>query len=159
MTDRSIRRLLATSLIALGLLPAAVADSRGAKDISGVWMFKTEVLPNKGCVIAGEITFKQTSAGVYECAFVSTEYCAVTFQTVQQACTARQVGDDQILILSRVEKIVDAGPKAYRLALLDPETYSSDNFRVRLKGGELIGTFFSRREAGVRFWRKDGLVS
>ena len=91
-------RILAfASIIAAGCLAALPVTAQQAKpktaDISGVWKFKTDVLPNKGCIISGDITFKKLAKSTdYSCKFVSREDCdrpgGPTFTKVQQSCTA-----------------------------------------------------------------------
>lgn len=158
---------LSWRLASLAILSAAIASTASAQlakpkplpDLSGVWMFQTATLPKKNCVIAGEIEFTRKAGDSYHCAFVSTETCPNGFQTVKQTCLAKIAGAD-VEILSKVDHIVDAGPAEARDVLMDVRTYNADNFRVHAVTGEtLVGLFFSRNKAGVRFWRKEGLVS
>ena len=145
---------------ALGLIAAASASAQTAKpmeDISGRWLFQT-ILVQKGCKIEGDISFKrQGRSDTYTCTFVSTETCGKAPQQnwtkVKQGCTAK-LKNGAFEILSKVEQMVDAGPKEMREALMNPGGYSPDNFPVRvLNDTGMAGQFFSRNVAAVRFER------
>ena len=154
------------SIIAAGLLAALPVAAQKATpapvDISGAWKFKTAVLPNKGCIISGSITFKRAARSQdYSCKFVSREDCdrpgGPTFTQVQQSCTA--VADKgEYVITSTIDKILDAGPAAFKAQMFANQAYAPDHFRVRPNKGELIGIFHSSRTADVRFWRDADLV-
>lgn len=148
------------SVVCLGALP--ITAQQKPVDISGAWKFKTDVLPNKGCIISGDIRFtKLAKASDYSCKFVSVENCdrpgGPTFTKVQQSCTAKLEGGD-IVITSTIDKIVDAGPAGFKASMFASQAYSPDHFRVHPEKGELRGIFHSSRQAGVRFWRDTDLV-
>jgi hypothetical protein len=139
-------------------LAASFAQTGNARDISGAWKFKT-VLARKGCVIEGDITFTRASGANYRCSFVAQETCGMRFQRVKQSCTAMQVSGT-VVIASRVDEIVDAGPAEVRDLLLQPGTYKADNFVLnKISGAEMTGSFYSNNTAPVRFWRDVDLVS
>lgn len=158
------------SIIAAGLLaPLPVVAQQGARqdkpaeiDISGAWKFKTAVLPNKGCIISGSITFKKIAkSGVYSCKFVSREDCdrpgGPTFTQVQQSCTATP-DKGEYVITSTIDRILDAGPADFKAQMFANQAYAPDHFKVHALKGELVGIFHSSRTADVRFWRDTDLV-
>jgi hypothetical protein len=162
---RPLWRLGAPLLIALIASPALAQTVRKAPpDISGSWKFKTDVLPNKGCVISGQITFKRSAApNAYSCSFVSREDCdragGKTFTQVKQSC-AVTYDKGEFKIDSKVEAIVDAGPPDFKQDMLANSAYVADSFVVSPnKKGELAGLFHSIRECAVKFWRTVDLVS
>jgi len=162
MTYRSPRPVLRYGLTALatGLI---VAPAFAETDISGRWLFKTDPLPGKGCTISGEIEFRKLAKPLgYSCTFLSREDCqrpgGDTFTEVRQSCIAMPSGDS-FVISSKVEAITDAGPPLFKQQLLETMAYSPDNFRVKPTGSQMSGIFHSIREAGVRFWRDEDLVS
>lgn len=145
----------------LASLPVA-AQQEPLPDISGAWKFKTDPLPNKGCVISGNITFKRIGrTNSYSCRFVSQEDCdrpgGPTFTRVQQSCSVTH-SDGAFEITSTIDRIVDAGPADFKAAMMASENYAPDNFKVRPNKGELTGDFHSVRQANVRFWRDTDLV-
>jgi len=148
------------ALVALVLLctPSASAQKPAPEeDISGRWLFQT-ILARKGCKIEGDISFKrQGRTDNYTCTFVSTETCGKVPQQnwtkVKQSCTAK-LKNGGFEIMSKVEQMLDAGPKALRETLMNPGGYSADNFTVRvLSDTVMAGQFFSRNVAAVRFER------
>jgi hypothetical protein len=154
------------SILAAGFLAALPVTAQQAKpaqaDISGAWKFKTDVLPNKGCIISGEMTFKKLAKSRdYSCKFVSREDCdrpgGPTFTKVQQSCTA-MLDKGDIVITSTIDKIVDAGPADFKAQMFANQAYAPDHFKVHPNKGELIGIFHSSRIANVRFWRDTDLV-
>lgn len=154
------------SILAAGLLIASPVTAQQAKpkqaDISGAWKFKTDVLPNKGCIISGDITFARLAKSKdYSCKFVSREDCdrpgGPTFTKVQQSCTA-MLENGEIVITSTIDKILDAGPAEFKAQMFANQAYAPDHFRVHPEKGELIGIFHSSRIAKVRFWRDADLV-
>lgn len=163
MTYRSPRPRLRYGLIALTACLIA-APAFAETDISGRWLFKTDVLPGKGCTISGEIEFKKLAKPLgYSCSFLSREDCqrpgGDTFTEVRQSCIAMPSGDS-FVISSKVETITDAGPALFKQQMLEAMAYSPDNFRVTPAGAsQMKGLFHSVREAAVRFWRDEDLVS
>ena len=156
------RRLGLAAAIAACALAALPASAQTQTDMSGAWKFKTDVLPNKGCVISGDITFRRNAkTSDYACRFVSREDCdrvgGPTFTKVQQSCTARVV-KGEVVITSTVDRILDAGPAGFKEQMFATQAYAPDHFKVRPSKGELIGIFHSSREAKVRFWREQDLV-
>lgn len=156
------RRLAFATLFLIAIHGAASAQ-KALPDISGRWLFKTDVLPNKGCVISGEIEFRKAGAPIgYFCSFTAREDCdrdpEPTFTEVKQSCMARVVNGD-IDIMSKVEGITNAGPAWFKQEMMASQAYSPDNFRVHPQGKDLVGTFHSIREAKVKFWRDQELVS
>jgi hypothetical protein len=158
------RRLALATLATIVCCSGALAQTQAKlPDISGRWQFKTDVLPNKGCVISGQIEFRK---GVkpfdYACTFVSREDCdrepEKTFTEVKQSCFVREIGGE-FDITSKVEEITNAGPEWFKRQMLATMAYQPDNFRVHPKGRELAGTFKSILQAPVRFWRDVDLVS
>ncbi|HVY91053.1 MAG TPA: hypothetical protein VG942_19445 [Hyphomonadaceae bacterium] len=166
MTHLPLRRIAVPLLFVLIAAPAfAQAGSKAAPpDISGSWKFKTDVLPNKGCVISGNITFTRLpAANAYSCSFVSREDCNrandKTFTEVKQSCTVA-LEKGQFKIDSKVDAIVDAGPPDFKSYMLETKSYTADSFVVSPnKKGELIGLFHSIRQCAVKFWRTVDLVS
>ncbi len=157
------RRLgLAATLAAVCLAALPVTAQQTTPDISGSWKFKTGVLPNKGCVISGDMEFRKIrGVNDYTCSFVSVEDCdrpgGPTFTKVKQLCTAKIV-KGEIVVTSMIDKILDAGPADFKTQMLATQAYSPDHFKVHPEKGELIGIFHSSREAPVRFWRNVDLV-
>ncbi len=160
------RTLGLASMIAAGLLAALPVTAQQAKpaqaDISGAWKFRTDVLPNKGCIISGDITFTRLAKSQdYSCRFVSREDCdrpgGPTFTKVQQSCTA-MLEKGEIVITSTIDRILDAGPAGFRAQMFATQSYAPDHFKVSPVKGELIGVFHSSRTANVRFWRDTDLV-
>jgi len=156
------RRLGLAAILALGLVSAGPASAQMQTDISGAWKFKTDVLPNKGCIITGDMTFTRTAkTSDYACRFVSREDCTraegPTFARVQQSCTAK-MEKGEIVITSTIDRILDAGPADFKTSMFATQAYAPDHFKVRPEKSELIGVFHSTREAGVRFWRDQDLV-
>jgi hypothetical protein len=148
----------------LAVVALATALPTHADALSGRWRFETAQLAEKGCRIEGEVTFRRASnGGGYVCEFVSRETCrrspADTFQLVKQSCTARPE-QDELVILSTVTSILDAGPPDLRAALMDIRSYRADNFRLTQRSpSEMTGEFYSIHRATVRFWREEDLVS
>ena len=156
------RRLGLAAVIATCFLAALPADAQAPSDISGAWKFKTDVLPSKGCIISGDMTFKRVAkTSDYACSFVSREDCdrpgGPTFTLVKQSCTAKTVKGG-IVITSTIDRILDAGPAAFKESMFASQAYAPDHFKIHPSKGELIGIFHSSREAGVRFWREQDLV-
>jgi hypothetical protein len=156
------RRLVLATLALIAFHGTASAQ-KAIPDIAGRWLFKTDVLPNKGCVISGEIEFRKAGAPIdYFCTFTSREDCdrepEPTFTEVKQSCIARLV-NGEVDIMSKVEAITDGGPAWFKREMQESMAYSPDNFRVHPQGKDLIGTFHSLRKAAVRFWRDQELVS
>ncbi|HEV7690552.1 MAG TPA: hypothetical protein VGO52_07020 [Hyphomonadaceae bacterium] len=152
--------MMRVALAAFVLLAAGSASAQKPQpeeDISGRWLFQT-ILVKKGCKIEGDISFKrQGKSDNYTCAFVSTETCGKAPQQnwtkVKQSCTAK-LKNGGFEIMSKVEQMLDAGPKEVRETLMDPGGYSPDNFTVRvLSDTVMAGQFFSRNVAAVRFER------
>lgn len=163
MIFRSSRPRLRYGVIALvACLSAAPAFAE--TDISGRWLFKTEPLPGKGCSISGDIEFTKTAKPLgYSCIFHSREDCkragGDTFTEVRQSCIAMPAGG-AFIISSKVEAITDAGPPLFRAQMMAEGSYAADNFRVSpTRAGEMTGLFHSLRQAAVRFWRDEDLVS
>ncbi len=157
------RRLgLAAIILAAGLVFATPVSAQTQTDISGAWKFKTDVLPNKGCIISGDMTFTRIAkTSDYACRFVSREDCdrtgGPTFTKVQQSCTAKLV-KGEIVITSTIDRILDAGPADFKASMFATQAYAPDHFKVHPEKSELIGVFHSTREASVRFWRDRDLV-
>jgi len=156
------RRLGLAAVIATCFLAALPAGAQAQSDISGAWKFKTDVLPNKGCIISGDMTFKRIAkTGDYACSFVSREDCdrlgGPTFTLVKQSCSARIV-KGEIVITSTIDRILDAGPPAFKESMFASQAYAPDHFKVHPSKDELVGIFHSSREAPVRFWRQQDLV-
>ena len=156
-------RIFRSAAFALAVI--CFASGASAEGVAGRWKFRTDALPSNGCFISGAIVFHKTAkADAFTCEFVSQEDCVnfaglKTFQRVQQSCTARVTGRS-VAISSKVEKIVDAGPASLRDRLMQPGTYSPDDFSVELNAhGELVGLFHSLQQSGVRFWRDVDLLS
>ena len=154
------------SILAAGFiiaLPVTAQQTKPApKDIAGAWKFKTDVLPNKRCIISGDITFtKLAKSKDYSCKFVSREDCdrpgGPTFTKVQQSCTAI-TDKDEIVITSTIDRILDAGPADFKAQMFATQAYAPDHFKVHPEKGELLGIFHSSRIAKVRFWRDTDLV-
>jgi hypothetical protein len=160
---KHIRALGLAAVLAVGFAAALpVTAQQKPVDISGAWKFKTSVLPNKGCIISGDIQFRKLAkSSDYSCKFVSVEDCdrpgGPTFTKVQQSCTATLAGND-IVITSTIDKIVDAGPAEFKASMFANQAYAPDHFRVHPERGELRGFFHSSRKADVRFWREADLV-
>lgn len=120
------------------------------------------MLPNKGCRISGDITFSKAPKGdLYLCQFISREDCdrpgGQTFTKVSQSCkVSLQAGE--FVITSVIDRILDAGPPAFKAQMFASQAYAPDHFRVRPDKGELVGIFHSSRTAKVRFWRGMDLV-
>ncbi len=151
------------AVVLAGFLSATPASAETQPDISGRWLFKTGVLPNKGCVISGEIRFtKVPNTKNYVCSFVSREDCdrpgSKTFTKVQQSCST-STANGEIVITSTIDRIVDAGPADFKQMMFASQAYAPDHFRVHPEKGELVGIFHSSRQAPVRFWRDVDLVS
>jgi hypothetical protein len=150
-------RLVVCALVVISAGGASAQKAAPTDDISGRWLFQT-ILVQKGCKIEGDISFKrQGKSDNYTCAFVSTETCGKAPQQnwtkVKQSCTAK-LKNGGFEILSKVEQMLDAGPKGLRETLMDPGGYSADNFTVRvLSDTVMAGQFFSRNVAAVRFER------
>jgi hypothetical protein len=152
--------MMRVALAALVLIAAGSASAQKPQpeeDISGRWLFQT-ILVKKGCKIEGDISFRrQGKSDNYTCTFVSTETCGKaplqTWTKVKQSCTAK-LKNGGFEILSKVEQMLDAGPKEMRETLMNPAGYSADNFTVRvLNETVMAGQFFSRNVAAVRFER------
>ncbi|MEP7211208.1 MAG: hypothetical protein ABI740_10260 [Alphaproteobacteria bacterium] len=159
MTHRIIR----SAAFCLGL--ACFAGAASAEGVAGSWKFRTDALPSNGCFISGDIAFTKTAkADEFACVFVSQEDClnadgVKTFQKVRQSCSAHVAGR-QVVITSKVERMLDAGPASLRERLMRFSSYAPDNFAVELNNkGELTGQFQSLQKSGVRFWRDVDLVS
>lgn len=153
------------SAAALALAGTCLAGAAQGESIAGSWKFMTDRLPSNGCTISGDIVFRKTdSASTFACEFTSREDCTTangvrTFQTVKQSCSA-EVSDDSVVVASKVERILDAGPASERNRLMRPDTYKADDFTVHADGGGgFEGLFQSIQKAGVRFWRAADLVS
>jgi hypothetical protein len=164
MTHR-IARSVAPRLAGACLAAVLFAGAASAEGVAGRWKFRTDALPSNGCFISGDIAFTKTKkADEFACEFVSQEDClnadgVKTFQKVRQSCSAHVAGR-QVVITSKVERMLDAGPASLRERLLRFDSYSPDNFSVELNGkGELVGLFHSLQKSGVRFWRDVDLVS
>lgn len=149
--------------IVLAALPICASPAL-ADDLAGRWKFETADIAAKDCRIAGDIQFTRSSTpGGYACSFVSRETCdrepEDTFQVVKQTCIAT-LQSGELTILSRVERIMDAGPASQRGMLMDPDTYRADNFKLKpTSAAEMLGEFFSINRAKVRFWREEDLTS
>jgi hypothetical protein len=158
------RPLLRYGLLGLSALLLTASPAFAETDISGRWLFKTDTLPGKGCVISGEIEFHKTAAPLgYACTFLSREDCrhpsGDTFTEVRQSCIAIRSGET-FVISSKVETITDAGPADFRKQMMESMAYAPDNFRVTVtRPDELKGLFYSMRQAAVRFWRDEELIS
>jgi hypothetical protein len=151
------------AILAAGFIAALPVTAQPTQsDISGRWKFKTDVLPNKGCIISGEIEFRKLArSSEYSCKFVSREDCdrpdGPTFTKVQQSCGTMTV-KGEIAITSTIDRILDAGPADFKEAMFANQAYAPDHFRVHPSKGELVGIFHSTRQANVRFWRDADLV-
>jgi len=154
-------------LAALVVIPPSLAQGRvhgAGGELSGQWRFETAELEGKACRISGEMTIRPAAGeGRFTCEFVSRETCqrepANTFQVVRQICTA-SLDKGELTILSRVGKVLDAGPADVRSVLMNPASYRADNFRLQPRSAsEMTGEFFSINRARVRFWREEDLVS
>lgn len=155
--------LAGLAALAAGLVIVFSATAQtSSPDISGVWKFRTGVLPNKGCVISGDIRFsKAKKPGEYSCSFISQEDCdrpgGPTFTRVQQSCSVTRA-NGEFVITSTIDKIVDAGPADFKEAMFATQAYAPDHFKVHPNKAELTGIFHSSREAPVRFWRDAELI-
>lgn len=153
--------MMRIALAALVLLSAGSASAQAkpapVEDISGKWQFQT-VLVQKGCKIEGDISFRrQGRTDNYTCAFTSVETCGAApkqnWTKVKQSCTAK-LKNGAFEILSKIEQMLDAGPKDLRDVLMQPGGYTPDNFTVRpLNDTVMAGQFFSRNVGAVRFER------
>jgi hypothetical protein len=150
-------RIALAALVLIASAGASAQKPAPTEDISGRWLFQT-ILVQKGCKIEGDISFKrQGRSDNYSCTFVSTETCGKAprqnWAKVKQSCTAK-LKNGGFEILSKVEQMVDAGPKEMREMLMDRSGYTPDNFTVRvLNETVMAGQFFSRNVAAVRFER------
>lgn len=143
---------------------AGLCDGASADDLSGHWKFRTQ--PASGaCVLDGDMQIDRAGASsAYSCQFKVRTECAFAtpqFQVVEESCSISRRGAE-VVILSKVGKVTDAGPPAIRSFLMSPGEYLADDFTVRLdaKSGDLIGVVRDPvRRGPVRFWRKKEITS